>query len=88
MSSAMYAIAASRSFQPPHLRRTTTRDELTDAYEARRCPAGSPPRPWSSAVLSENLFIDNEANANLLRSPSFRQDVAIGHFYGIDNFFN
>ena len=41
-----------------------------------------------SAVLTENLFIDNESNANLLRSPNFRQDVAIGHFYGIENFFN
>ncbi|MDN3239583.1 N-acetylmuramoyl-L-alanine amidase family protein [Glycomyces tritici] len=41
-----------------------------------------------SAVLTENLFIDNEANANLLRSPNFRQDIAIGHFYGVDTFFN
>lgn len=41
-----------------------------------------------SAVLTENLFIDNAANANLLRSPNFRQDVAIGHFYGIENFYN
>jgi N-acetylmuramoyl-L-alanine amidase len=41
-----------------------------------------------SAVLTENLFIDTDSNANLLRSPNFRQDVAIGHFYGIENFFN
>ncbi|WP_245680817.1 N-acetylmuramoyl-L-alanine amidase family protein [Glycomyces harbinensis] len=41
-----------------------------------------------SAVLTENLFVDNVANANLLKSAAFRQDVALGHYHGINNFFN
>lgn len=40
------------------------------------------------AVLTENLFISNAGNADLLRSRVFRQDVAIGHYHGIRNFFN
>ncbi|MBO3734313.1 N-acetylmuramoyl-L-alanine amidase [Glycomyces niveus] len=40
-----------------------------------------------SAVLTENLFIDNEVNANLLRREDFRQNIALEHFHGINNFF-
>lgn len=41
-----------------------------------------------SAVLTENLFIDTASNADLLRTVEFRKDIALGHYHGINNFFN
>lgn len=40
-----------------------------------------------SAVLTENLFIDTVADANLLKNADFRQRVARGHARGIARFF-
>lgn len=39
------------------------------------------------AVLTENLFIDRVADANLLKRDDFRQAVATGHANGIRAFF-
>ncbi|WP_373896325.1 N-acetylmuramoyl-L-alanine amidase [Virgibacillus sp. CBA3643] len=41
-----------------------------------------------SAILTENGFIDNEADAALLKSPSWRQEVAQGHVNGLARAFN
>ncbi|QHS21820.1 N-acetylmuramoyl-L-alanine amidase [Virgibacillus sp. MSP4-1] len=41
-----------------------------------------------SALLTENGFIDNENDANLLRDPSYRQSVARGHVNGLVRAFN
>ncbi|GAA0492875.1 hypothetical protein GCM10008986_19110 [Salinibacillus aidingensis] len=41
-----------------------------------------------SALLTENGFIDNEDDANLLRDPSYRQTVARGHVNGLVRAFN
>lgn len=38
------------------------------------------------AVLTENLFISNASDANLLKSSSFRQKIANGHIIGIAKF--
>lgn len=38
------------------------------------------------AVLTENLFLSNASDANLLKSSSFRQKIANGHIMGIVKF--
>lgn len=40
-----------------------------------------------SAVLTENLFISNVHDANLLKQDSFKQKVGLGHAFGIRRFF-
>ncbi|MEQ4302906.1 N-acetylmuramoyl-L-alanine amidase [Plantactinospora sp. B6F1] len=40
-----------------------------------------------SAVLTENLFIDRAADANLLGQAAFRQALAVGHAQGIARYF-
>ncbi|MBP1971366.1 N-acetylmuramoyl-L-alanine amidase [Virgibacillus natechei] len=41
-----------------------------------------------SALLTENGFIDNEHDAALLKSPSWRREVAQGHVNGLARAFN
>ncbi|MBP1970229.1 N-acetylmuramoyl-L-alanine amidase [Virgibacillus natechei] len=41
-----------------------------------------------SALLTENGFIDNENDAALLMNPSWRQEVAKGHVFGLASAFN
>lgn len=38
------------------------------------------------AVLTENLFISNSADAKLLSDPDFRQKIANGHIIGLEKF--
>jgi N-acetylmuramoyl-L-alanine amidase len=38
------------------------------------------------AVLTENLFLSNASDANLLKSSSFRQKIANGHIMGVVKF--
>lgn len=38
------------------------------------------------AILTENLFINNTADAKLLADPSFRQKIAKGHVAGLEKF--
>ncbi len=40
------------------------------------------------AILTENLFIDRAADADLLRSPAFLDRVARGHVNGLAQAFN
>lgn len=38
------------------------------------------------AILTENLFISNSADAKLLADPNFRQRIAQGHLNGLEKF--
>lgn len=38
------------------------------------------------AILTENLFISNAADAKLLADPNFRQKIAKGHIVGLEKF--
>ena len=38
------------------------------------------------AVLTENLFLSNASDANLLKNNSFRQKIANGHILGVAKF--
>jgi N-acetylmuramoyl-L-alanine amidase len=38
------------------------------------------------AVLTENLFLSNPSDANLLKTPNFRQKIANGHTLGVVKF--
>lgn len=38
------------------------------------------------AILTENLFISNASDANLLKTDSFKQNVADGHIIGLEKF--
>lgn len=42
----------------------------------------------SPAVLTENLFIDNAADANLLKQSEVITAIAVGHVQGIVSFYN
>ena len=38
------------------------------------------------AVLTENLFLSNASDANLLKNDDFRQKIANGHIIGVAKF--